>query len=149
MREKIILLSSSLLGSILAFSIFYTKQVDVCDLYCGKMFGEYQNVFLFFPFILLFSLITLCAREDIFLLWWKFSKIAIPLVLVLSFIINLGLHHKTGGLFNTSDVLDVPILSIMYIAYTVGSLIAIYRGYRQCKVGGKGVGAAVDARRVI
>jgi len=127
---KIILLVTSFIGSLLAYLLF-NRILDLCTIYCGDAIGEYQNVLLFSPFVLFFSILTFKTESNLFLSWWSFSKIAIPTILLISFFINLGLHHTVGGFMNLSNVLDWPILVTLYSFYTIGSLIAIYIGHRK------------------
>lgn len=122
------ILGVSLLGSVLAYLIFQSHTLDVCDIYCGDAIGEYHNVLLFMPFILFFSFITYFAPDRIFQSWWKFARVAAPVVLVLSFLINLELHHNPAG--EMQNIFDAPALWTLYIVFSVGSLIAVYRGYR-------------------
>jgi hypothetical protein len=74
--------------------------------------------------ILLFLPIKICTS------WWKFARIAIPVIFVLSTLINLQLHHNSGGFMNLDNIFDIPALILMYSIFTIGSLIQIVRGYR-------------------
>jgi len=79
-------------------------------------------------FIILMLLNFLPVR--IFNSWWKFARVAVPVILVLSIVVNLQFHHRSGGLFNMDNLFDLPILILMYGTFVVGSLVQIYRGYR-------------------
>lgn len=62
--------------------------------------------------------------------WWRFARIAIPVIFIISTIINLGLHHTSHGvLMNMDYIFDIPILTTMYMVFIIGSLVQIVRGY--------------------
>lgn len=126
---KNIVVGVSFIGSVLAYLIFQSRTLDVCDIYCGDALGEYHNVFLFMPFVFVFSLATYFASEQIFQGWWRFARVAAPVVLALSFLINLELHHNPAG--EMQNIFDAPVLWTLYILFSIGSAVAIYRGYRQ------------------
>jgi hypothetical protein len=129
MNKKNIILVISLVGSFIAYLIFVSNTINICDIYCGSTLGEYHNVFLFFPFILFFSLITYKLPDQVFQSWWKFARIATPAILTLSFIINLELHHKPAG--ELQAILDFPALVLLYSIFTMGSIWQIWKGYKQ------------------
>lgn len=129
MNIKNIILVTTLVGSYLAYVLFYSKSIDICDIYCNQTLGQYHNVLLFFPFVLLFSLVTYKMPETAFTSWWRFTRIAAPVVLVLAFVINLELHHNPSG--EMQNIFDAPALWALYIAFSIGSVVAIYRGYRR------------------
>lgn len=122
-------LALSIVGSTLTYLIFQSRTIDVCDIYCGQALGQYHNVLLFTPFLLFFSLITYFAPEKVFQNWWRFARIAVPVVLILAFIINLELHHNPNG--QMQNMFDAPALGMLYLIFTIGSVVQIIRGYRQ------------------
>lgn len=130
MKKKIIL-SISIFGSIVAYSLFHTRELSICNIYCGDAIDKYQNLFLFFPFIFLFSLITYFAPERVFTAWWKFARISILIIFILSLAINLELHHDPQG--ELQNMFDIPALILLYSIFCLGSIIQIYRGWRQAK----------------
>ncbi len=67
--------------------------------------------------------------------WWKFARIAIPVILVISTIINLGFHHHPGGFMNLDNMFDIPAQMLMYGIFVIGSVIQIVRGYRVSRAG--------------
>jgi len=129
-KKNLVLLFSFLL-SYLAFAIFQSKTIEVCDIYCGKSLGEFHNVFLFFPFLLFFSLLTYKLPERVFQSWWRFARIGAPIVLALAFLINLELHHSPGG--DLQHIFDAPALWLLYILFSLGSLISIFVGWRKVR----------------
>lgn len=62
--------------------------------------------------------------------WWKFARIAIPLILIISTLINLGFHHNPGGFMNMDDMFDIPAHILLYTIFVVGSVVQIVRGLR-------------------
>jgi len=124
---KNFILALSLLGTILLYVFFNARALGLCREICSPVFGDYQNIFLLFPFILIFSLLTYFMPIRVFRAWWSFAKYAIPLILVLSFIINAGFHHNPTGQWQ--DIFDIPILLTLYSIFAIGSLVQIARGY--------------------
>lgn len=112
------------------YVLFNSRQTGLCNIYCGELIGQYQNVFLLFPFVLILSLLTFKMSNQVFVAWWKFARVSIPVILVISTLIGMQLHHNSYGLFNMDNLFDVPVLLLMYGIFIVGSLIQIWRGYR-------------------
>lgn len=80
----------------------------------------------------LFAGILSFLPERISKSWWKFARIAIPVIFVISTLINLQLHHSpSGGVMDLDEIFDLPALVFMYIVFIVGSCVQIWRGYRK------------------
>ena len=126
---KKFILGFSIFGTVLLYVFFNTRAVGLCGEICNPVFGDYQNILLFFPLIFLFSLLTYFLPTRVFTAWWGFAKYAIPVILVLSFIINAGLHHDPAGQWQ--DIFDLPMLFILYGVFAIGSLVQIIRGFRR------------------
>jgi len=118
------------IGNVLLYVLFHSRTTGLCNIYCGDAIGQFQNVFLFFPFILLFSLLTYKMSATVFNAWWKFARVAIPLILIISTLINLGFHHNPGGFMNMDDMFDIPAHILLYTIFVVGSVVQIVRGRR-------------------
>ena len=88
-----------------------------------------HNTLLLFPIVLLFSLVTYKAPERIFSAWWCFARIAVPVILFVTILSNLKLHHSPGGWMNMDDDIDRAVITLLYIFFVIGSLIQIVRGY--------------------
>ena len=131
MRNKKIIVLFSILGTFFAYAMFNSREVGLCNIYCGQAIGKYQDILLIFPIILFFSLATYFAKDSVFKTWWKFARIAVPIVLLITFIISLELHHSPGGWFNTDNEVDIFYTLIAYFLFCLGSVIAIVRGYRR------------------
>jgi hypothetical protein len=86
------------------------------------------NISLFCPFILFFSLVTYFAPERVFQSWWKFARIAIPLIFIPVLLINLEVHHSKNGQWQ--DIFDLQILILLYSIFTIGSIWAIWKRWR-------------------
>lgn len=120
--NKLFLLAVGFLGTLTVFVIKITpfdffRRIQVSD-YVEFVF----NVFLFFPFILFFTLLLYWLPAVYWQQWWRFARIAIPIIFFLSILINLRLHHSPGGIMNFDNILDVPALILMYSIFTLGSL---------------------------
>lgn len=129
-KNKIIFLSV-LVGTFIAIMLFNSRSLGLCNIYCGSAIGKYQDIFLIFPIILLFSVATLFTREAVFQAWWSFARVAIPAILLISFVISLELHHSPGGWFNTDNEVDIVMTAGMYVLFILGSVWQMYRGFRE------------------
>ncbi len=117
---------------VLVFIAEYLKLDSNCI--SSKCLDVYNSVLLGW---LIMSVITLLLasflfffQEKVLRMWWKFARIAIPVILVISTVINLGFHHTVGGFLNMSDMFDIPAQMLMYSIFVIGSVIQIVRGYR-------------------
>ncbi len=126
---KLVILFISIVGSLLAYMLFHTKETGFCNFYCGDLISQTQNAFLFFYIVLFFCLLTYILPLRIFTAWWHFAKFAIPLVFIASLLINLGILHHSPGAWQ--DMLDLPLIYLFYSLFTFGSFIQIIRGYYQ------------------
>lgn len=90
-----------------------------------------HNILLIFPIVFFFSLSTYKAPERIFAAWWKFTRVALPSIFVLTILINLKLHHSPGGWINMDADVDRAAFVLMYAIFILGSLVQIIRGYRK------------------
>lgn len=131
MFVKKLVLVSSILGVLVLVVLFNTKEFGVCSIYCGSGIDKYQDIFIFFPILLFYSLLTFKMNDLVFTTWWKFARIAVPLILLITFIISLELHHSPGGWFNIDDAVDMALQFGLYTVFTIGSFIQIYRGYKK------------------
>lgn len=102
---------------------------DSVDFSCRSAFDLAERILLFGPFILFFSILTNLMPPKVFVEWWKFAKYSIPTILLLSVAINLELHHSPAGQWQ--GMFDAPALVLLYLIFTVGSVVQIIRGYRQ------------------
>ncbi len=127
---KNVTLILSIIGSLILFVLFNTRQFGVCAVYCGDGINKYQDIFLVFPFILVFSIVTFWMPNKVFNSWWNFIKFTIPVIIFLSLVISLEFHHRPGGWFNMNDQFDLMAQFILYFIFTFGSIIQIIRGYR-------------------
>jgi hypothetical protein len=79
---------------------------------------------------IIFSISLSVYSQKLHQQWWKFARIAIPLILFLSWVISLGLHHTQGGFFNMDNAFDLLGLIILYAFFVIGSVVQIWRGYK-------------------
>ena len=89
------------------------------------------NVLIICPIVLFFSIVTYSMSDGVFMSWWKFSRLALPVTVICSLVVNLGFFHSDGGFLNLNDTVDQVLLSAFYLFFIVGSIIQIIRGYRQ------------------
>lgn len=103
-----------------------------CSYTCLQNFdgiGFHWLVLFFMSFTI--SLALSFSSEYIFLKWWKFARITIPVILVISTVIGMQLHHNSYGFFNMDNMFDIPALMLMYGIFVIGSVIQIWRGYKE------------------
>lgn len=129
-KKNVVLLVSILFSSI-AYVVFGSKSLDPCVVYCNQSLGEWWNLFLFFPFLLFFSILTYKLPETISRAWIKYALFATPIVLAISLYINLELHHDPKGAWQ--GIFDSTALWILYILFSLGSLISMTIGWRKNK----------------
>ncbi len=125
---------SSLLGLFIMILSRHSVDVGICskaDFDCRNIFDAIEHVLYLFPIILVFSAITLFTKEEIFRAWWQFARVAIPIVLISSFIISLELHHNPGGWFNIDNEIDIIMTTGIYLLFILGSVWQMYRGFRK------------------
>jgi hypothetical protein len=126
MKKKIILFTS--LALVIMFSILILF-VDILNYdFCSRDCINIGESFFFFPLVFFFSLITYFTPDRIFQSWWKFARIAIPLIFTPILLINLEVHHSKNGQWQ--DIFDLQILILLYSIFTIGSIWAIWKGWR-------------------
>ena len=120
------------IGLILIFASDLFKVQDYCSFNCSRSWDDILLWwFIFFAINFAFLLIFSFLPPRFYRNWWKFARIAIPITLFISTLINLKLHHKSGGFLNMDNIFDLPILFTTYVIFVTGSVIQIIRGYLQ------------------
>jgi hypothetical protein len=114
--------------------VFNARSLGVCNARCPDFIGQYQNLFLFFIILLLFSLVTL-KSDRLFSYWWGYAKYAIPVAFILLCLINFGvLNTPTQGSFGwgalINQAVDFWASVVVYGVFVLGSLVQIVRGHR-------------------
>ncbi len=130
---KNLVLLFSLAGILLMWISRNAVPFEICDQLdysCRTTFDSVENICYFFLLLFIFSVATYLMPHRAFKSWWKFARIATPLILLGSWIISLGLHHSPGGFFNMDNEFDLLGLFIMYAIFMIGSLVQIWRGYK-------------------
>lgn len=118
---------------ICTFFIFLPKLsgiVSLCFDYrnstqCTNVAEDLFNMSIFFIFVTIFSLITYFMPPVTFTAWWRFARIAIPVILLISLALNLELHHSAYG--DLQNIFDIPILVTLYTVFILGSVWQIVR----------------------
>jgi hypothetical protein len=129
---KKLVLIGSVLGVVFNFLTRYSVQIGLCDEVdrtCRTFFDRLENIFYFFPIILLFSLITYTLPEPVFRSWFKFSLIWVPIVLVSTTFVRFT-YTTNGGFFDTPDFIILPVTIGTYGIYVLGSIFTIVRNWR-------------------
>ncbi len=136
--KKVVLFSSITLVVLLMIMRESLNVLVGCDsnMFCYRYFELIHNVLLFTPIILFFSLLTYQLKDAVFNAWWVFARYATPLAFALLIIINSKvLHPSTAGSMGMGDIVlhayDMIATISVFILFSVGSLIQIFRGYRK------------------
>lgn len=136
-KSKIITFTISLLGTAYLLIMRMVPYPNECYMgggnFCWLLSETVYNLSIFFPFILLFSLITFKMQESVFAAWWKFARVAVPLVFFVLFLVSLELHHTHATLFNLDHEKDLAIYFVTYSVFVLGSLVQIFRGLKSSK----------------
>ena len=130
MKNKSIILGLSFLFSLILFLIKYTVFSIFLKDILGRQWLEITfNTLFFMPIIFFFSLLTYKLPNKVFTYWWKFARLAIPMVFILVILINLRLHHTPGGWMNLDNEIDLLMTYLIYGLFILGSFIQIVRGF--------------------
>ncbi len=118
---------------VLILSDYFALNKYLCETYScsSKIEGTLLDWFIIITINLLIVIILKFINVNCFASWWKFSRVATPVILIATFIVNLGLHHNPGGWFNIDDAKDMFLYFVIYGLFIIGSLIQIYRGYKK------------------
>ena len=139
MKKKRRVAFLSFAGFVIMFVAMNSVSLGLCEqsaYVCRGFMDKLEHVLYIFPFILLFSIATYKMKETTFLAWWKFARVAVPVILILSFVISLGFHHHPGGWFNIDSEIDLILYFLMYAVFVAGSIVQIYSGYHPRSGGG-------------
>jgi hypothetical protein len=98
---------------------------------CESAVNRSEDSLYIFFLVVFFSIVTYKMQSKIFSAWWAFASITVPVILFISFLVNLGYFHGDGGFLNMNDTVDLVLLVSMYFFFVTGSIIQIIRGYRQ------------------
>jgi len=131
MNKKIIL-TISFLGSVIALVALNSVNFNFClkgDYDCITNWNTLEHTMYFFIPVFLFSLITYFTPERIFLSWWRFARLAIPVIFFITLIINLGFHHKPDAIWE--DMFDAPAIILLYSIFVIGSSWQIWKGWKR------------------
>ena len=117
-------------GLLLLFIVDIFSHNDYCSYSCIANYdGLLANWLFFFVINLFFLSFIFFFNKLLYKRWWSFSKYATPLVIFFITLIGLGLHHSPSG--DLQNIIDVPILILVYSFFILGSIIQIIRGYRK------------------
>jgi len=109
---------------------YFAVEKFICGTYsCSSKVDNVLLSLLVLSILNIVFLITIkFCTKNAFTAWWKFAKYSIPTILLLSAVINLELHHSPAGQWQ--GVFDAPALVLLYLIFTIGSVIQIVRGHR-------------------
>ncbi len=127
--QRIILLIAAI-GCVGLYVFFNTRDLGLCNPYCGSYVEDYQNMFLYFAVLLPSITLTFISQRS-FEYWWRFAKYALPISFLLVVAVNFGvLRDDSASYIGDIDALfEFVALGLVYGVFTIGSLIQIVRGY--------------------
>lgn len=125
-----VILWVSILASVWFISYYFFNFSSFCNATdvrseCFQLLMIISRTSLFAPFVLVFSLITYFMPTATFIAWWRFARVAIPVILLISLALNLELHHSAYG--DLQNIFDIPILVTLYTVFILGSVWQIVR----------------------
>jgi hypothetical protein len=128
--QKILFVATSII--LLVFIAEYLNLDSSCV--SSSCSNSYNSIllgwFLMSAMTITITLLLLRSRAEVVDAWWEFARIAIPLILIISTLINLGFHHNSGGFMNMDDMFDIPVHILLYTIFVVGSIVQIVRGLK-------------------
>ncbi len=128
--KKHLFLTLGISFSILALDYF--KIQDICSFSCSRNFDSlFLNWFAISIMISVFLVILNFLPQRVYEAWWRFTKFALPIFVILVSAQVYTMNLPLGG-YQVLNF-DLEILSGLYIVYIILSLVQIYRGYRQNK----------------
>ncbi len=95
---------------------------------------NFMVFFLIPPPILFFSLLTYRMRDEVFDAWISFAKWFVPVIILITLIIQSGSGGGSGGFSGAvSGWFDAMIIGLLYIIFIIVSLLIIVRKHYSLK----------------
>jgi len=119
-----LLISIGIMGALLL--VDYFKIQDLCSFTCSRNFDDlFLNWFVLSAVVTGVLLLLLFFPQRVYLAWWKFTKVGLPVLFIVVTILIVTMSQPRGGFtFVNFD------LYFLYFLFILGSLIQIYRGFR-------------------
>jgi len=138
MAKKSVLIGSFIGVLLLSSQFLFGSHACYVNKLCNRVndFINQDNltIILIMPFVFLFSLITYKMRDEVFQAWWRFARWFVPVVILVTFLINS--QSRTGGMGISgaiSSSFDMLIIGIFYAIFVITSLVKITLAYRSKK----------------
>ena len=126
----------SFFGALIFLSpVFFYGMLDCYNndqLLCSRSYQSASMVFAPFLPLFLFSLITYKMREEVFLAWWNFARWWVPVIIVVTFLLN-NTKGSGGGYLGLGQDFVMAILGILYSILVIFSLFKIIWQYAKMK----------------
>ena len=129
LTKRSVILSTLTLSLLVAW-IFVVPIIGTCssDLVCTVLVDilgyDFPEILLFIPFLILFpALVSLPMNNFVFENWKKFSIWAVPILIILSYLI-IRREESMGGGFMSVEIGPI-IIGILYAIYSLVSLLII------------------------
>ena len=101
---------------------------EAVDTACRLGYSTVWKISLFFPLILLFSIITYWMPTRVFKSWLTFLLISGPLILLITSFIHIGFLLPNTDMYVQG--FGMLVIFILYGIFILGSVISIVRGYK-------------------
>lgn len=126
-------------GSVTLITFLATEELRFCYFIglqeCPIPLNDSGESLLFpFLFVFFFSLLTYPMKDEVFAVWWRFTRWFVPVIIIISFLLNggggggLGISGAVSGAFN------FLVICIFYLIFILVSLIKIIREYKRTKI---------------
>lgn len=111
------------------FAVDLLSPRKYCSITCtANLDGLFLNWLAIALMTTLFLLVLTVLPKRVYEAWWRFTKIALPIFIILVSAQVYTMNLPRGG-YNMLNF-DPTILASFYIVYILLSFIQIYRGYR-------------------
>jgi len=130
MTKKNVLIVSGVGGGLFTF-LLLALLYDFCGPYryiCKSIYTPVAYMFLSFPFVFLFSVLTYRMHDKVFHEWWNFTRWFVPIIIFATFFLS---RSSGGGWGLSSGMAEFAILWLLYIVFILSSLWKIVRTNRR------------------
>jgi cytochrome bd-type quinol oxidase subunit 2 len=137
LTKKNVLWMSGVGGGIFLLFLF-ALLYDFCGPYrqiCKDIYTPAAYLFFSFPFVFFLSLVTLKMPNDVFRHWMNFTVWAVPVLIVLTYLLTAGSNNGLGIESAYGGSFDTLLLVLLYGIFLGISLYRIVNKNKQLKRG--------------
>jgi len=130
---KIIILSIGILGTSLIFILDQSEKIGLCletDYSCREWWDLISFGLLPISLLLLFSIITIWMKKEVFWAWFKFAVWYIPVLVAALFVFPTCIPGGIGIGGAYEESFNILVLIILFTAYIITSIVKILRAHK-------------------